>query len=285
MPSLIDLRRRIRSVKNTQQITKAMKMVSAAKLRRAQESVIGARPFATLLREMLSSVLANVGAGELDNPLLAKRPEKRVLLLLLSGDKGLCGGFNTKVFKASDEFCAEHSQQDLELNAIGRKGRDYYKRRDANISAEWINVFSSVKFETAAEIGDKVIERFSNAEVDAVYLIYTHFKSALSSEPVLQPLLPVAPPAAGEAAADYIFEQSPREMFSALLPRYVRNQVYQAMLESSASEHSARMAAMDAATRNAGEMIDSLTLHLNRIRQASITTEIIEVVSGAAAQE
>ncbi len=285
MPSLIDLRRRIRSVKNTQQITKAMKMVSAAKLRRAQESVIAARPFATLLREMLSSVLANVGAGELDNPLLAKRPEKRVLLLLLSGDKGLCGGFNTKVFKASDEFCAEHSQQDLELNAIGRKGRDYYKRRDANISAEWINVFSSVKFETAAEIGDKVIERFSNAEVDAVYLIYTHFKSALSSEPVLQPLLPVAPPAAGEAAADYIFEQSPREMFSALLPRYVRNQVYQAMLESSASEHSARMAAMDAATRNAGEMIDSLTLHLNRIRQASITTEIIEVVSGAAAQE
>jgi len=285
MPSLIDLRRRIRSVKNTQQITKAMKMVSAAKLRRAQESVVAARPFATLLREMLTSVLANVGEEDLEHPLLAKRPEKRVLLLLLSGDKGLCGGFNTKVFKASDEFCAKHSEQDLELNAIGRKGRDYYKRREANIGSEWINVFSAVKFETAAEIGNKVIERFSNSEVDSVYLLYTQFKSALSSEPVLQPLLPVAPPAAGEAAADYIFQQSPQEMFSSLLPRYVRNQVYQAMLESSASEHSARMAAMDAATRNAGEMIDSLTLHLNRIRQASITTEIIEVVSGAAAQE
>ena len=285
MPSLIDLRRRIRSVKNTQQITKAMKMVSAAKLRRAQESVIAARPFATLLREMLTSVLANVGEEDLEHPLLAKRPEKRVLLLLLSGDKGLCGGFNTKVFKASDEFCAEHAQQELELNAIGRKGRDYYRRREANIGAEWINVFSSVKFETAAEIGDRVIARFSNAEIDSAYLIYTQFKSALSSEPVLQQLLPVAPPGAGETAADYIFQQSPREMFSTLLPRYVRNQVYQAMLESSASEHSARMAAMDAATRNAGEMIDSLTLHLNRVRQASITTEIIEVVSGAAAQE
>ena len=285
MPSLIDLRRRIRSVKNTQQITKAMKMVSAAKLRRAQDSVVQARPFATLLREMLSSVLANVGQEDLEHPLLAKREEKRVLALVMSGDKGLCGGFNTKLFKAADQFCTEHGEQDLELNPIGRKGRDYYQRREANIGSEWINVFSTVEFDVAAEIGNKVIERFSNSEIDSVYLIYTQFKSALSSEPLVQKLLPVDPPAAGEAAADYIFQQPPQVMFESLLPRYVRNQVYQAMLESSASEHSARMAAMDAATRNAGEMIDSLTLHLNRIRQASITTEIIEVVSGAAAQE
>ena len=186
MPSLIDLRRRIRSVKNTQQITKAMKMVSAAKLRRAQDSVVQARPFATLLREMLSSVLANVGQEELEHPLLAKREEKRVLVLVLAGDKGLCGGFNTKLLKTSDQFCADHGNQELELNPIGRKGRDYYARRNANIGAEWINVFSSVEFDTAAQIGNKVIERFSNSEIDSVYLIYTQFKSALSSEPVVQ---------------------------------------------------------------------------------------------------
>lgn len=284
MPSLIDLRRRIRSVKNTQQITKAMKMVSAAKLRRAQDAVTDSRPYSDLLREILTSVLGHSSDVGVSHPLLAEREAKRVLVLLLSGDKGLAGAFNANIFKEARQFFPTLKGSEIELELIGKKGRDHYKRRDFAVSGEWVNVFSKVELATAREISAKVIERFSNAEVDAVYLLYSKFVSAMSQKPTVQRLLPfVAPEGGGETATEYIYEQPPERIFAATLPRYVDVQVYQAMLESAASEHSARMAAMDAATRNAGEMIEDLTLHLNRVRQASITTEIIEVVSGAAA--
>jgi F-type H+-transporting ATPase subunit gamma len=288
MANLIDLRRRIRSVKNTEQITKAMKMVAAAKLRRAQQAVVSSRPYARLLRDILSSVLGKA-AGEsdaLDHPLLAQRQEKNVLLLLLSGDKGLAGAFNANILKEARLFLAAHKHQNVSLELIGKKGRDFYARRKYPIAGEWVNVFSRVELATAQQIAKRVIEGFSSAKYDAVYLINSEFKSALSQKPVLSRLLPVEAPEGGEApATDYIYAQPPEEMFRTLLPRYVEIQVYQAMLESAASEHASRMTAMEAATRNAGEVIEKLTLHLNRVRQAAITTEIIEVVSGAAAQE
>ena len=289
MPNLIDLRRRIRSVKNTEQITKAMKMVAAAKLRRAHQAVVSSRPYARLLRDILSSVLGKAAgeADSLDHPLLAQREEKNVLLLLLSGDKGLAGAFNANILKEARLFLAAHKGQNVSLELIGKKGRDFYARRNYPIAGEWVNVFSRVEFATAEQIAKRVIEGFTSAKYDAVYIINSEFKSALSQKPVLNRLLPVeAPAGSGEAAAtDYIYEQPPQEMFRTLLPRYVEIQVYQAMLESAASEHASRMTAMEAATRNAGEVIEKLTLHLNRVRQAAITTEIIEVVSGAAAQE
>ncbi len=289
MPSLIDLRRRIRSVKNTEQITKAMKMVAAAKLRRAQQAVVEARPYSRLLRDILSSVLAKA-AGESDSlghPLLAQREERNVLLLLLSGDKGLAGAFNANILKEARLFLESKRDARVELELIGKKGRDFYARRDYPIAGEWINVFGKVEFSTAEQIAKRVIEGFSEAKYDAVYLLNSEFKSALSQTPVLGRLLPVESPAETDeaAATDYIYAQPPGELFRSLLPRYVEIQIYQAMLESAASEHAARMTAMEAATRNAGEVIDKLTLHLNRVRQAAITTEIIEVVSGAAAQE
>ena len=287
MPSLIDLRRRIRSVKNTEQITKAMKMVSAAKLRRAQQAVVQSRPYARLLRDILSSVLGKA-AGEadaLDHPLLAQREERNVLFLLLSGDKGLAGAFNANILKEARRFLEEKKDQQVSLELIGKKGRDFYARRKYPISGEWVNVFSRVEFATAQQIAKRVIEGFSAGKYDAVYLLNSEFKSALSQKPVLSRLLPIEPPKGETATTDYIYAQPPQEMFRTLLPRYVEIQVYQAMLESAASEHASRMTAMDAATRNAGEVIEKLTLHLNRVRQASITTEIIEVVSGSAAQE
>jgi len=289
MPSLIDLRRRIRSVKNTQQITKAMKMVSAAKLRRAQQQVVEARPYARLLSDIISSVLSEFGdADAVGHPLLAKRPENKTLLLLLSGDKGLCGGFNANILKEARKFIASKGESQIELELIGKKGRDYYARRTIPIAGEWINVFSKVELMTAQQIARRVMERYAAGEIDAVYVLYSEFRSAVSQVPTLRKALPVeAPEEKSEAsqATEYIYAQPPEELFKTLLPRYVEVMVYQAMLESAASEHSARMAAMEAATRNAGEMIDKLTLHLNRVRQASITTEIIEIVSGAAALE
>lgn len=290
MPSLIDLRRRIRSVKNTQQITKAMKMVSAAKLRRAQQQVIEARPYSRLLSDIISSVLSEYGDTDaVGHPLMAKRPEKKTLLLLLSGDKGLCGGFNANILKEARKFIASKGGSELELELIGKKGRDYYARRTIPISGEWVNVFSKVELTTAQQIAKRVMERYAAGEIDAVYILYSEFRSAVSQVPTLRKALPVeASEEASETtsqATEYIYAQPPEELFKTLLPRYVEVMVYQAMLESAASEHSARMAAMEAATRNAGEMIDKLTLHLNRVRQASITTEIIEIVSGAAALE
>ncbi len=288
MPSLIDLRRRIRSVKNTEQITKAMKMVAAAKLRRAQQAVVESRPYARLLRDILSSVLGKAASesDSLDHPLLAQREEKYVLLLLRSGDKGLAGAFNANVLKEARLFLQAKKDKNVELELIGKKGRDFYARRDYPIAGEWINVFSSVELATAEQIAKRVIEGFTSGKYDAVYVINSEFKSALAQTPVLSRLLPIeAPEGEDVSATDYIYAQPPEEMFHTLLPRYVEVQVYQAMLESAASEHAARMTAMDAATRNAGEVIEKLTLHLNRVRQAAITTEIIEIVSGAAAQE
>ena len=287
MPSLIDLRRCIRSVKNTQQITKAMKMVSAAKLRRAHEKVLAARPYASLLTEMLGSILGNQAedAPALNHPLLARREEKRILLLLLSGDKGLCGAFNSNALKASQRFLGEHSDASVEFELIGRRGADFYRRREVSVAGEWINVFSNVDFNVAREISRKVMDRFVAAEIDAVYLIYNEFKSVLSQTIVVKRMLPVKILESAGGSREYIYEQKPEEIFRTLLPKYVETNIYQAMVESGAAEHAARMTAMESATRNADEMIEKLTLHLNRVRQASITTELIEVVTGAQALE
>ena len=284
MPSLIDIRRRIRSVRNTQQITKAMKMVSAAKLRRAQERVLAARPYAVLIREMLASVSSRVSSAEGPaHALLERRPENSVLLLLLTGDKGLAGAFNTNLIKASQAFLVERSSRRVELELIGRKGRDFYRRRQVTISGEHVNVFGKVEYGLARAIAQKEIARFVAREVDAVYLLYNEFKSVLSQKLVIDRVLPLSAPAAGEAGAvEYIYEEPVEQILAGLLPRYVEVQIYRAMLESAAAEHAARMTAMDAATSNAAEMIDKLTLYMNRVRQASITKEIIEVVSGAA---
>src|SRR5437879_6782081 len=284
MPSLIDIRRRVRSVRNTQQITKAMKMVSAAKLRRAQDRALAARPYAAILRQMLANI-AEAASHEPEaagNPLLAVRPERRILLVVITADRGLAGGFNANLIKLAQRFVDAHPNQELRFELIGRKGRDYFRRRTRNILGEHIDVFRQVKFEKAEEIADAVIERFSRAEIDAVYLFVNEFKSVLAANLTATRLLPIEVPKA-QAAADYIFEQRPDELLNSLLPRYVKVQVFRALLESAAAEHAARMTAMDAATNNASDVIDRLTLYMNRVRQASITKEIIEVVSGAAA--
>lgn len=284
MPSLIDLRRRIRSVRNTQQVTKAMKMVSAAKLRRAQDRVLAARPYSVMYRQVLGHVAAAVAGDERAglHPLLARRPEERILLILITADRGLAGAFNTNLIKASRQFLAEHGGA-VELVTVGRKGRDFYRKHKANVVAECTGISQRVQYSDAAAISRQVIERFSRAEIDAVYLLYNEFKSLLSSKLTISRLLPVEVPEEGKGI-DFIYEQPPAELLDGLLPRYVEIAVYQALLESAAAEHAARMAAMDQATSNAGEMIAKLTLYMNRVRQASITKEIIEVVSGAEAQ-
>ncbi len=286
MPSLIDIRRRIRSVKNTQQITKAMKMVSAAKLRRAQDRVIAARPYAATLRKVISNVAAAAAGDDRvsANPLLAQRPEKRVLLALISGDKGLAGAFNSNLIKTAVRFPAEHGGAEVTLELVGRKGRDFFRKRSGKISGDQINLAAKPRYEDMAGIARRAMQMFSEGEVDAVYLLYNEFKSVMTQKVTLARILPVEVQAE-QASVDYIFEQPPGEMLEGLLPRYVEMEFYRALLESSAAEHAARMTAMDAATNNAADVIESLTLNLNRVRQASITKEIIEVVSGAAAAE
>ena len=285
MPSLIDFRRRIRSVKNTQQITKAMKMVAAAKLRRAQQQATQSRPYAHLLGDMLTSVAA-AAAEDSDHPLLAQRPEKKILLVFLSGEKGLCGAFNGQLFREGQAFLKAHAGKDISFEFVGRKGRDFFRRRKVKEAGEWTNVLVSVKFQTARDLAKKLAEGFTAGQYDAVYTIYSEFRSALSQTPIAKRLLPLKPHNEDELPGmkeEFIFAQPAASMLARLLPRYLEIALYQAMLESAASEHAARMTAMDSATRNAGEMVDRLTLTLNRKRQAAITTEIIEVVSGAAA--
>jgi F-type H+-transporting ATPase subunit gamma len=287
MPSLIDIRRRIRSVKNTQQITKAMKMVSAAKLRRAQDRVIAARPYATLLRQMIANVVAAVQADSDDegvsNPLLVVRPEKRIELLLITGEKGLAGAFNANIIKASVKFARdEHPDAVISYALIGRKGRDYYRKRNVVVAGEHVGVLANVLFADASTIAQNAIERFRKEEIDAVYLLNNEFKSVMSQKLTVTRVLPIEI-SAEQQPIDYIYEQPPAELLAALLPQYVESEVYRAMLESVAAEHAARMTAMDSATSNAADMIESLTLYMNRVRQASITREIIEVVSGASA--
>jgi F-type H+-transporting ATPase subunit gamma len=286
MPSLIDIRRRIRSVKNTQQITKAMKMVSAAKLRRAQERTIGARPYATMLRKVLGNVAAAVADDEQagENPLLARRDEKRILLVLITADKGLAGAFNTNLIKGAQRFQVERPGAEVKFELIGRKGRDFFRKRAVLVSGEHVGLAAKVRQEDTAAIAHKAMEMFRAEEIDAVYLIFNEFKSVATQAMTVTRVLPADLPQQA-TPVDYIFEESPAEMLNALLPKYVEMEFYRALSESSASEHAARMTAMDAASSNAADMIDRLTLYMNRVRQSSITKEIIEVVSGAAAAE
>lgn len=284
MASLIDLRRRIRAVRNMQQITGAMKMISAARLRRAQDRVIAARPYSQMLRRFLENIAAAADTEEITgNPLLARRPEERIEVLVLTADRGLAGAFSSNVIKAVQKFIAEHRNARVDLRLMGRKGRDFFRRRHEHISGDYAGLFLRVvEYDQAVSIAREVMQRFMDAEIDAVYLIGNEFKSMAAQIMTVTRLLPVDMPATGERVS-YIYEQPPSEILEELLPRYVEMSVYRAMLESSAAEHAARMTAMDAASSNAADMIDTLTLYLNRVRQASITKEIIEIVSGAAA--
>jgi len=286
MPSLIDLRRRIRSVKNTEQITKAMKMVSAAKLRRAQERVIAARPYANLMREMLADLAAAARSDERasESPWLAERELKRIDLVFFSSDTGLAGAFNSNLLKASQKFFEDHRGAEITLTLVGRKGRDFYRRRGAKVLSEHINIAARPTYQDAAAIASEVIRRYRDGETDAVFVVNNEFKSVMSQKLAVMQLLPVNLPE-GKEVKDYIYEQSPVDMLDRLMPRYVEVAVFRALLETIASYQAARMTAMDKASSNAKEVIDKLTLNMNRIRQAAITKEIIEVVSGAAAAE
>ena len=283
MPSLLDIRRRIRSVKNTQQLTKAMKTVSAAKLRRAQERVFSARPYSDQLRKVLANLTARI--ENVSHPLLEIRPEERILLVVITADRGLCGAFNANIVRTAVSFIRDHPGQTVSLSLVGRKGRDFFRRRGVVTASEFINIFSRLDYGNAKDISEKIVQAYSEREVDAVYAVYNEFKSVIQQRIVVEKVLPLSHSefeSAGQAP-DYIYEQPPQEIFNRLLPRYVEIQSYRALLESAASEHGARMAAMDTASRNAGDMIDLLTLNMNRVRQAAITREIIEVVSGAGA--
>lgn len=278
-----EIRRRIRSIRNTMQLTKAMKMVSASKLRRAQDRMIRLRPFARRMGEVLRSLAAR--ANPEGHPLLKVRDERRVEVVVVSGDKGLCGSFNTNVLKAATAFLAGLDGREVSVQAVGKKGRDFLRRRRYFMSRERADVFRDLDFPLAAEIASDLMERYVTGELDAVYVVYNEFKSAIQHRAVVERLLPIEPmeAAPGDAVEDYIYEPGPAELFDRILPRHVEIQLYRALLESNAAEQAARMTAMDSATSNASELIDSLTLHMNRVRQASITTEIIEVVSGAQA--
>ena len=350
MPNILDIRRRIRSVVNTRQITKAMKTVSAAKLRRAQEHALAARPYSQMLMNVLKSLVSRVDVyhpvtGELLHPLLAERPEKNILVIVITGDKGLAGAFNTNILKIAGRFIESNADKNLDIECIGRKGRDFLRRRfpiaperaageksesragRVQIVGEHVGVLGKVEFAFASELGKTVVERFSRGELDGVYVLYNEFKSVIAQRLIAQQILPIkeiglkdvrlveeaaeeerkrrleAAMEAGvgirpadtgaidEAAAkfgtlpvDYIYEQPPAQLFREILPKYIGVEIFHALLESVAAEHAARMTAMDSATNNASDMIDSLTLVMNRARQAKITKEIIEIVSGAAAQ-
>jgi F-type H+-transporting ATPase subunit gamma len=284
MPSLIDIRRRIRSVKNTQQITKAMKMVSAAKLRRAQDRAIASRPYARMMESVLSDIAAAASSLEdvAELPLLQAREEKRIQLIVISSDRGLAGAFNSNLFRMVQRFLEEHRDAEIRVETIGRKGRDYFRKRNFNLTGEHIGIVEKPAYAQAAGIADKMIDLYRKSEVDAVYIAVNEFKNVMSPNLVLRKLLPVTVPEGGEQI-DFICEQPIEEMLRTLLPRYVEMEIYRSMLESNSAEQAARMTAMDTATSNAGDVIQSLTLKLNRVRQANITREIIEIVSGAAA--
>ena len=285
MPNILDIRRRIRSVKNTQQITKAMKMVSAAKLRRAQERVMSARPYAQKILSVLNSLVTR-SEGQ-THPLLEDRGRERIQVVVITADKGLCGAFNSNIIKAAQNFIGENRHRQLTLNCVGRKGRDLFRKGSLPLVHESVNIFARLDYTHAKQISSTLMEEFSNKEVDAVYLVYNEFKSVIQQRIVVEQLLPIQKLAASAEAnlIDYIYEQPAGEIFSSLIPKHVEVQVYRALLESAAAEHGARMTAMDAATNNAVDLIDSLTLTMNRARQAGITREIIEIVGGAAALE
>jgi F-type H+-transporting ATPase subunit gamma len=291
MPSLLDIRRRIRAVKSTQQITKAMKMVAASKLRRAQERIQHARPFATQMLRVLNSLAARVDPAS--HALLDERKTPRaggrVLLFVITADRGLCGSFNTNVIKSSGNFITENPGREVALGLVGRRGRDFFARRGFEVRYEQVNLFARLRFEDAQAIAKAAMEAFVGGEADSVYLVYNEFKSVMQQHVVVERLLPIprldieAPTDAAQPIVDYLYEPAPEELFTHLIPSHVEVQVFRALLESAAAEHAARMTAMDAATRNSAEMIEGLTLYMNKVRQAAITREIIEVVSGAQA--
>jgi len=282
MPTLLDFRRRIRSVKNTQQITRAMKFVAAARLRRAQERALAARPYAQELARMLRSIMGRI--DEPQHPLLATRPEERVLVIVLTGERGLAGAFNTNILKKANEVFRANKGKKVSVVPVGKKGRDALKRAGFEFAAEFINVLARVEFATAREIANLVTELYKKEAIDAVYIVFSEFKSVIAANLAVEKLLPVEKMEAtseSESQTDYIYEQPAEKLLDRLLPRYVETQVLRAMLESSAAEYAARMTAMESATKNAGEVIQGLTLHMNKVRQAAITREIIEIVSGA----
>jgi F-type H+-transporting ATPase subunit gamma len=286
MPTLLDFRRRIRSVKNTQQITRAMKFVAAARLRRAQEAALAARPYAKELLRVLRSTISRI--AEPQHPLLARRNEERVLALVLTGERGLAGAFNTNLLRRANEFFRSKRDRHLSVVSVGKKGRDALRKAGFNLVAEFINVLARVEFATVREIANLVSDLYAKGEIDSVYVIFSEFKTVMSANLVVDKLLPVDPDRVREgqeepssANVDYLYEQPAEQLLDRLLPRYVESQVQRAMLESSAAEHAARMTAMESATKNAGDVIDALTLHMNKVRQAAITKEIIEIVSGA----
>ncbi len=342
MANLLDIRRRIRSVRNTRQITKAMQMVSAAKLRRAQERALAARPYAQMLTNVLKSLVSRAEiydpiTGEARHPLLIRRPEQNILLIVVSGEKGLAGAFNSNILKAATRFMEAKQGKNIDIIALGRKSRDFFRRRypfvesgerkgPIQVVSEYVGLMNRAQFSSAREIAEKVCELYEKELVDSVYIVYNEFKSVIAQRLVVDDVLPIAQigepvhevaeevseeerkrrieaalhagagvrpadtsaidqKAAGFGASriDYIYEQPPEELFRDLLPRYISVQLFRAMLESEAAEHAARMTAMDSATNNASDMIDALTLQMNRVRQAKITKEIIEIVSGAAA--
>jgi F-type H+-transporting ATPase subunit gamma len=298
MATLLDFRRRIRSVKNTQQITRAMKFVAAARLRRAQEAALAARPYAVELARVLRSTMARIESPE--HPLLAKRPENNILVIVLTGERGLAGAFNSNVLRKAHEFFRSHEGKKITTIPVGKKGRDSLRRAGFTFAAEFVNVLARVDFRTAREIANLVADLYVKGEIDSVYIIFSEFKSVMAPTLAVEKLLPVEaireddadqggerdqknkkPGAASETPIDYIYEQPEEQILAKLLPRYVETQILRAMLESSAAEHAARMTAMEAATNNANDVIEALTLHMNKVRQAAITKEIIEIVSGA----
>ncbi len=288
MATLLDFRRRIRSVKSTQQITRAMKFVAAARLRRAQEAAIAARPYAKELARVLRSTMSRI--REPQHALLARRPEERVLAIVLTGERGLAGAFNANILRKANEFFRARKGKKISVIPVGKKGRDSLKKAGFNLLAEYINVLARVDFATARDIATLVTELYTREEIDSVYIAFSEFKTVMASNLVVEKLLPVEAireeeeTAAEKASAqvDYIYEQPEEQLMGQLLPRYIETQLLRAMLESSAAEHGARMTAMESATKNAGDVIEALTLHMNKVRQAAITKEIIEIVSGAA---
>jgi F-type H+-transporting ATPase subunit gamma len=289
MPSLIDMRRRKRSITNMRQIFRAMKMISASRLRKSQDRILQTRPYALELQKVTRN-LAGQSASEAAHPLLDVRPERRVLLAVVSGDKGLCGSFNSNVLREGDRAIQSFASHDrLELLCLGKRSSDYYGRRTYPIRNSFRSLFRNVTYDQAREIAEDVSKAFTEGEYDAVYLVYNQFISVMTQKVSFEKLLPLdasdleagATPEAASDTVDYLYEPSPQALLEVLLPRFVGFQVYRVLLESQAAEHAARMTAMDAATKNAGELIDKLTLKLNRARQAAITTELIEVVSGA----
>lgn len=282
MANIRDIRRRIRSATNIQQITRAMKFVSAARLRRAQERVIAARPYARQMLTVLNSLATRV--PEQAHPLLAVRGDNKIELVVISADKGLCGAYNTNIIRNALEFLGEHRGKQVELNILGKRARDFFRRRPYAVRSEAINVLHKVSFADAAAIARDLIDHFVKGEVDQIWLVYNEFKSVVRQKIVVEPLLPIQRLQAPDQAnkLEYLYDEPPAKIFADLLPKHVEAQIFRALLEAAASEHGARMAAMEAATNNASEMIDGLTLYANKVRQAGITKELIEVVSGAA---